>query len=434
MPCHPARARELLTKRRAAVYRRYPFTLILKSNTQRAAQPLELKIDPGSKKTGIALVAEGAKGREVVWAAEIEHRGVAIRKSLASRRAIRRSRRNRKTRYRAPRFDNRTRRSGWLPPSLISRVENVRSWTQRLKLLSLLTSIAVETVRFDTQLLQNPDISGIEYQQGTLYGYERREYLLEKWERTCAYCEITNVPLQVEHIIPKSRGGSGRVGNLTLSCEPCNIRKGNKTAEEFGYPAIQKQARLPLKDAAAVNATRYAIGHMLKTFSIPVTFWSGGRTKFNRTTQGYPKEHWVDAACIGQAGYNVRIPSGLTPLSIESAGRGSRQMCRVDKFGFSRTKAKKEKRVFGFQTGDLVKAIVPVGKKTGTYLDRVAVRSTGSFDIQIPTDGVVQGIPSRCCHILQRSNGYACSFAKKQRGGGIPPYPKGTGVLPRIYE
>ena len=84
--------------------------------------------------------------------------------------------------------------------------------------------------------MENPEVSGIEYQQGELHGYEVREYLLEKFNRTCVYCGVRDVPMEVEHIVPKTRGGSNRVSNLTLSCRPCNQKKGNQTAAEFGYP------------------------------------------------------------------------------------------------------------------------------------------------------------------------------------------------------
>src|SRR5262245_27830015 len=123
-PCSPARARYLLAKRRAAVFRRFPFTIILKDRTveESVVHAHRLKIDPGSKVTGIAVVQEGTA--RVVFAAEIEHRGARITAALAARRALRRSRRSRKTRYRQPRFDNRRRRQGWLPPSLECRHAN----------------------------------------------------------------------------------------------------------------------------------------------------------------------------------------------------------------------------------------------------------------------------------------------------------------------
>jgi hypothetical protein len=183
MPCHPARARELLNKSRAAVYKRYPFTIILKDRVGGDVQPVELKLDPGSKTTGIALVGYFERGLEIVFGANLEHRGHSIKKDLQSRRANRRARRNRKTRYRPARFNNRRRPKGWLPPSLMSRVFNVETWAFRLQKLIPITSIAVETVRFDTQKMQNNEVSGVEYQQGELAGYEVREYLLEKWGR-----------------------------------------------------------------------------------------------------------------------------------------------------------------------------------------------------------------------------------------------------------
>ncbi len=270
MPCHPAKARRLLKTGKAAVYRRYPFTIVLKYAVEQAqTQPVEVKIDPGSRSTGLSIVAQFARGWVVLWAANLTHRGQTVKLNLDKRRAARRSRRHRKTRYRKPRFNNRTRPKGWLPPSLQSRVDNVFNWVKKLIAFAPVTAIQVETVRFDTQKLQNPEISGVQYQQGELAGYEVREYLLEKWGRKCAYCEAENVPLEVEHIRPKSRGGSNRVSNLTLSCVPCNIKKGNRPVEEFlaQDPArlnkLLAQAKQPLKDAAAVNATRYATGNAL---------------------------------------------------------------------------------------------------------------------------------------------------------------------------
>ena len=184
---------------------RDPNTVFVLSSTQ----PVELKVDPGSKTTGMALVGVFPKqGRVVLWAANLAHRGAVIRKRLEDRRSLRRGRRGRKTRYREPRFDNRTKPRGWLPLSLRSRVENVRVWYGRLLGRIPITEAHIETVRFDMHAMQRPGISGVEYQQGTLVGYEVREYLLEKWNRTCAYCGAKDVPLEVEHIEPRSEGCS----------------------------------------------------------------------------------------------------------------------------------------------------------------------------------------------------------------------------------
>lgn len=141
-----------------------------------------VKVDPGSKTTGIAVVQETTG--QVVAAVEIEHRGEAIKASLKDRQATRRGRRQRKTRYRQPRCDNRTRPERWLPPSLSSRVAHVLTWVTRLCRLCPVTAVSQELVRFDLQKEQDPEISGIQYQQGTLAGDEPREYLLEKYDRT----------------------------------------------------------------------------------------------------------------------------------------------------------------------------------------------------------------------------------------------------------
>ncbi|MCG3212649.1 MAG: hypothetical protein FOGNACKC_06324 [Anaerolineae bacterium] len=264
MPTHPAKARKLLAAGKAAIYRRYPFTIILKEAVDEPeTQPVAIKLDPGSNTTGISLVAQFARGWVVLWAANLCHRGQAVKTGLDKRRAIRRGRRNRKTRYRQPRFNNRTRPDGWLAPSLESRVGNVETWARRLAGLTPVSRIEVETVRFDTHKLVNPEISGVEYQQGELFGYEVREYLLGKWGRKCAYCGAENTPLEVEHLVPRSRGGSNRVSNLTISCRPCNQAKGSQTAAEFGHPHLLAQAKQPLKDAAGrstVPATPLATG------------------------------------------------------------------------------------------------------------------------------------------------------------------------------
>jgi len=410
-PVRPAEARRMLSAGLAAVYRRYPFTLILKDERTDTTEPLTLKVDPGSQTTGLALVQAG----KVIFAAELTHRGQAIRAALEKRRAIRRGRRNRKTRYRQARFDNRTRPKGWLAPSLKSRVDNLQSWFTKLYKLAPVAAISMELVRFDMQLMQNAEVSGVEYQQGELAGYEVREYLLEKWERKCAYCGAKACPLEVEHINPKSKGGSNRVSNLTLACHACNTKKGTQTAAEFGHPEIQAKAKQPLKDAAAVNATRWAIWRMFDATGLPVEVGTGGRTKFNRTRLDYPKAHWIDAACVGVSGGTVKLCPRHQPLLIKATGRGTRQMCRMDKYGFPRTAAKAAKRVHGFQTGDLVRAIVPDGKKKGTHMGRVAVRTKGTFRV-----GSVDGIAHRHCRLIQRVDGYDYGFPNPV---GLDSYP-----------
>jgi hypothetical protein len=380
-PVHPGRARLLLSQGKAAVYRRYPFTLIVKIEVAEPdVQPLRIKLDPGSKTTGIAIV-DDATG-EVVFAAELAHRGQKIKAALDDRRAIRRSRRQRKTRYRKTHFQNRTnKKHGCLPPSLESRIANVLTWVHRLSQYCPIKAVSMELVRFDMQLMENAEVSGVQYQQGTLAGYESREYLLEKWNRTCAYCGAKDIPLQIEHIQPRGKGGTHRISNLCLACEPCNVAKGTQDIAVFlkkkpdVLKRIQSQAKAPLKDASAVNSTRWALFERLKATSLPIECGSGGLTKFNRTTREIPKTHWLDASCVGKSTPEVLIVKGVTPLLITATGHGRRQMCVTDKFGFPKQHKERKGSYLGYRTGDTVKAVTP----KGTFQGRIAIRHRPSF-------------------------------------------------------
>jgi len=179
MPCTEKRARLLLARARARVHRVVPFVIRL---TDRRAedssfQSLRLKLDPGSQTTGIALVREKADGIAVLNLMELVHRGRQISEALRQRRALRRRRRGANLRYRAPRFDNRTRAARWLAPSLQHRVDSTMSWVWRLMRWAPVSALSMERVRFDMQAMQNPDISGLEYQHCTTvqradgYGY-----------------------------------------------------------------------------------------------------------------------------------------------------------------------------------------------------------------------------------------------------------------------
>ncbi len=424
MPCTEKRARLLLDRGRARVHRLLPMVIRLvdRQAGDCAFQPLRLKIDPGSKTTGLALVremqtvdavtGEVQQGVAVLNLLELAHRGRQISEALTARRQMRRRRRG-NLRYRAPRFLNRGGdKTGWLAPSLQHRVDTTMAWARRIQRWAPVRAISSELVRFDMQALQNPEINGVEYQQGTLFGYELREYLLEKWRRQCAYCDAKNLPLQIEHIRPKALGGSNRASNLALACACCNQKKAARSIEDFlaknpkRLSAILAQAQKPLRDAAAVNATRWALANALQA-SLPVELASGGQTQFNRSVLGIPKTHALDAACVGRvhAIENWNSPT----LTLRTMGRGSYQRTRLDKYGFPRGYLMRSKRVHGFATGDMVRADVPKGLKAGVHWGRVAVRATGNFNIQSHPAGVaavVQGIHHRHCRVVQRNDGY----------------------------
>ncbi len=383
-PCTPARARKLLKSGRASIFRRYPFTIIIHDLEVENCVTLnhELKLDPGSKVTGLAIL----QNDKVIWGAELVHRGQQIKDALETRRAIRRSRRNRKTRYRKPRFLNRTRPQGWLAPSLEHRVLTTMTWVKRLIKLCPINTLVTELVCFDTQKLNNPEISGKEYQQGTLYQYEVKEYLLEKFNRTCVYCGARDTTLEVEHIVSKSRGGSNRVSNLALACQKCNQAKGNQDIKDFlsGKPDLLKsilsQLKSPLKDAAAVNSTRWRLYSYLKELGLTVLTGTGGQTKFNRTKQNLPKSHWLDAACVREVPQlKVLVDK---PLIIRAKGWGNRRLCRINKFGFPCSKPRKSYSN-GFSTGDLAHAYITEGRNKGTWFGRVVVQSERRLEIRI---------------------------------------------------
>lgn len=426
MPCHPARARELLSKERAVVARHTPFTIRLKDRLweDSVVQGVTVRIDPGSKGTGFAVTTdietvdtstgEVTTAREGLFAAELQHRGQTIRKSMEQRSNYRRRRRSANLRCRAPRFRNRTKPKDWLAPSLKHRVDTTMSTVSRLVKLFPVTAIEVERVSFDTHALSLGDktLDGVEYQQGTLHGYEVRQYLLEKWGRTCAYCGAERVPLQVEHIQPKARGGSDRISNLTLACGLCNQTKDARPIEEFlaDRPAllakILRQAKTPLRDAAAMNATRQQLWQQLQEFGLSVGAWSGGRTKYNRHTQGLAKTHTLDALAVGEIGPGVRVVRHPQPVLVAKAtGRGTYARTRPDRYGFPRLRLPRQKTFHGYQTGDLVRAAVPNGKNAGTHTGRVAVRKTGKFNIATAA-GTIQSVNHKYCRLLQRADGY----------------------------
>jgi 5-methylcytosine-specific restriction endonuclease McrA len=431
MPTTPARARILLKQGKAAILRRFPLVLILKeARPEAVVEPLRVKLDPGSKTSGIAVVHHHTG--EVVWAAELTHRSQEIHEALLKRAAARRSRRQRHTRYRVARFANRRRPTGWLAPSLLSRVQHLVTWVKRLRRWCPLGAISQELVRFDAAALQNPEITGQEYQRGPLFAAEVKEYLLLKWDHRCAYCGAINTRLELDHVHPRSRGGSDRVSNLVLACRSCNQAKADQPIDAFlaNRPEVLKrlraQAQTSLAAAAAVNSTRLRLFEDLQALGLPVEVGTGGRTRWNRRRMALPKTHWIDAAVVG-ASTPERLRTGyVRPWLIEAKGRQTRQMVNVDKYGFPRGRAKGAGCAQGFRTGDVVRAVVPKGKKIGTYLGRVAIKTDGYFKI-IGKHGVVEGIHARFCRPLHRKDGYAY-----QRGGASSSWLKPEASAPQL--
>ena len=414
-PCNTisaAYARILLFTKQAVIHKRFPFTIRLRNdNAVLKDRNYTIKLDPGSRITGVAITDNKDS---VVMLAEIEHRGHIIKKNLDSRRAVRRSRRQRKTRYRPARFQNRTRPEGWLAPSIKSRADNVINFVKKYKKLLNITKVMIENVSFDTAQMSSDDhLIGTDYQQGPLYDTNLKEFIFSKTKGRCSYCG--EKAEEIDHIIPRAKGGSNSTYNLTPACRSCNEKKSNLSLKEFGklmnkdYSHLEPK-KLP-KDAAIVQSARnYMVKEITKIIPDTTTY-DAWMTKYNRNQLGLSKQHYYDALSVGEIPTKFNFLTDKI-LQISAKGRGSRQMCRMDSYGFPRTSAKASKSVKGFQTGDIVKAIVPKGSKQGEYLGKVAVRSSGYFDIQIKTQ-VIQGIGYKYCNIVQRSDGYSYNYKER---------------------
>ncbi len=234
MPTSPRKARILLKQGKATVVQRMPFTIQLKYPSGETKQDITLDINNRYSTIGFSAVTEKS---ELISGELTLRKGIS--KPLEQKRNYRRVRRN-KLLHRKPRLNNRSKPKSWLASGIHHKLNTHLRLIEKLKEVLPITKVIVEVSAFDTQKLQNPEIKDVEYQQEELQGHEVIEYLLEKWKHKCAYCGKDNLPLEIEHIIPKSRGGSDRVSNLTLACHKCNQNKGDKTAAEFGHPEIQK--------------------------------------------------------------------------------------------------------------------------------------------------------------------------------------------------
>src|SRR6266849_4143481 len=374
MPTTPRRARLWLKAKRARMLSRDPFTIQLRFETTHYIQPVTVGVDTGSQTVGVAATTGGS----VAYQAEVHLRD-DITSKLTQRRKSRRNRRSRKTRYRSARFANRPRSRGWLAPSLRSKAEATIKAVRFVATILPVQQIKVEVASFDTQKMQHPEIAGTQYQQGELQGYQVREYLLQKWQRKCIYCHKSGIPLQVEHLTPKARGGSDRVSNLALACESCNRRKGKQTAAEFGYPEIQAQARVPLRDAAHVSSVKTALVSALREqFGVErIVLTYGYETKYQRIqVLDLPKSHTNDAVAIAcEMGEKVHPLERVHQIRCVARGQYQRFNGR-----HSEHKCWAPRKVRGFKLYEVVKAKGHVGYIGGR-------REKGAFVVKDVTSG-----------------------------------------------
>jgi len=348
IPTRPQKARKLLKQGKAKAVCRMPFTIQLKYATGEAKQSVVLGVDAGYSRIGFSAVS---KDKELICGVVNLRNDVS--KKIQERKMYRRTRRNRLW-YREPRFDNRRRKDSWLPPSIEHKLNTHIKLVEKIKKMIPIKKIVVEVASFDTQKMQNPEIKGVEYQKGELQGYEVKEYLLEKWNRKCAYCKKSDVPLEVEHIVPKLRGGSDRISNLTIACNKCNQKKGNLTAEEFGFPKIQEKANKSLKATAFMNNVRWRLVNNLDCK------WTYGYiTKYNRAKLGLEKSHFNDAFVIA-GGINQKR---CEPFIVKQTRRNNRSI-QTNRKGF---KPSIRKQRYRFQPNDIVRFNKKIYKVKGVF-------------------------------------------------------------------
>ena len=350
MPTTPRKARLLLQNRKAKVIQRAPFTIQLNYATGETTQNISLGIDAGYSKIGFSAITQS---HELI-AGKVSLR-LNVSKKLTERRMYRKTRRN-KLWYRKPRFLNRmhTQKKGWLAPSIKHKFETHIRLVEKIKSILPISKTIIEQATFDPHKMQHPEVTGIEYQQGKLQGYEIREYILTKWRWKCAYCGKSGVPLEIEHIIPRSRGGTNRVANLTLSCRKCNQNKGNKTAKEFGYPAIAIRANQSLKAVAFMNTVRK---QMIEHLKCHCTY--GFITKYYRINLGLAKSHINDAFIIAGGSTQVRSQE----FTVTQIRRNNRSL-QTNRKGF---KPSIRRRRYPYQPNDLVRSNHLFCRVKGTF-------------------------------------------------------------------
>lgn len=336
MPTTPRKARKLVEQGKAKVVKRTPFVIQLKYPTGETKQDITLGIDSGYSKVGFSATTK----KEELISGELKLRK-DVSKKLEERRMYRRQKRN-KLWHREARFNNRAIPKGWLAPSMQHKLDTHIRLIEKIRKMLPITKTIIEIANFDTQKMQNPEISGIEYQQGELQGYEIKEYLLEKFGRKCVYCNKRDIPLEVEHIIPKSIGGTNRVSNLTISCRDCNLEKDNRTAEEYGFPEIQKIAKESLKATAFMNVVRKRLAEQVNAEE---TF--GYITKYGRINNKLDKNHVNDAFIIANGTKQTRCK----PYSVNQIRRNNRCL-QTNRKGF---KPSIRRQRYVLQTNDLVK-------------------------------------------------------------------------------
>lgn len=287
------KVRHLLKEGKAKVIKRCPFTIQLLYSSTNYMQSITLGVDAGSKHIGLSATTETKE----LYASNIELRNDIV-KLLSVRRQNRKTRRNRKTRYRKARFDNRisTKKQGWLAPSIRQKIETHLKVVDNIHKILPITKIIVETASFDIQKIKNPSIQGKEYQQGEqLDFWNVREYVMFRDNHTCQCCKGNSKDkiLNVHHIESRQIGGN-TPNNLITLCETCH------TGYHKGIVSLPKTIKrgMKLNHSIFMGIMRWAFYNKLKEIYPNVSNTYGYITKNIRIENNLSKDHYIDARCI----------------------------------------------------------------------------------------------------------------------------------------
>ena len=403
MPCSARKTRLLLKTGKAKVICREPFTIQLKFGSSGYKQPITLGVDAGAKHIGLSA----STVKRELYSAEVVLR-TDITDLLSTRRELRRARRNRKTRYRQPRFLNRVKakKQGWLAPTIQNRINAHLKIVDNVCKILPVTKIVVETASFDIQKLKRPEISGAEYQQGEqLNFWNVREYVLFRDNHTCQHChgKSKDNVLNVHHLESRKTGGDAP-NNLITLCETCH------KAYHAGKIKLKQKRGQSFKAEAFMGIMRWAFFNKLKEiypFDVKNTY--GYITKNTRIRAGLPKKHYVDAFCIADNMQAERLHYYHYQKQVRKHNRQIHKLT-INKGG-TRKRNQSPFELFGYRLFDKVKCKGEVGFIFGR-------RASGSFDIR-KLDGtkISDGISYKKLVLISKRKTYLT-----ERRGAAPPH------------
>jgi hypothetical protein len=399
MPTYASKARKLLEQGKAKVVRRTPFTIQLLEPSGGNTQPISLGVDAGTKHIGLSATTP----KSVLYEAEVLLR-TDIQELLAGRKAFRRARRNRKTRYRSIRFLNRKNRKGKLPPSVQNKVDIHVKAVKRVCALLPITSITIETAQFDLQKIKNPEIQGVEYQQGPQLGFENvKAYVLFRDGHKCQYCKgkSKDKHLMVHHIETRKTGGDSPDNLLTL-CKTCH-----EIVHREGLTKTFKRST-SFRDATQITTMRKFVFAAVKGLYPETKETYGYITKCTRVEHGLEKSHLVDARCCS----SNPTATPVEILLVEQVRGQNRQLHKANPLKGGVRKANKAVRyVFGFQLFDKV---LFKGQECFIF----GRRSSGSFDLRLLNGTKV----SPCASYKKLCLVEKASSLLIQKGKALPPH------------